>query len=143
MRAQGILETAIYAEDLGAAEAFYGQVFGLDLVRRLEGQFAFFRCGEGMLLVFDPRATSRADPRNPIPRHGASGPGHVCFRAEDATELALWERHFKSHGVAIELDHVWPSGGRSLYLRDPAGNSVEIAEPLIWGDVFAVGAESL
>ena len=26
----------------------------------------------------------------------------------------------------------WPNGARSLYFRDPAGNSVEIAEPRLW-----------
>ncbi|MGN6582964.1 MAG: glyoxalase/bleomycin resistance/extradiol dioxygenase family protein, partial [Rhizobiaceae bacterium] len=25
------------------------------------------------------------------------------------------------------------SGGRSIYFRDPAGNSIEFAEPRIWG----------
>lgn len=143
MRAQGILETAIYAEDLEAAETFYRRVFGLECLRRLEGQFVFLRCGPALLLIFDPRASARPDPSNPIPRHGATGPGHVCFRAADATELALWHRHFLALGVPIEADHIWPGGGRSLYLRDPAGNSVEIAEPRIWGDVFTGAAESL
>jgi hypothetical protein len=35
--------------------------------------------------------------------------------------------------VAIEADFEWPKGGRSIYFRDPAGNSVEFAEPRIWG----------
>jgi hypothetical protein len=34
--------------------------------------------------------------------------------------------------VAIESDFAWPGGGRSLYFRDPAGNSLEFAEPAIW-----------
>lgn len=32
-----IMETAIYADDLDAAEAFYRDVFGLEVVRRLAG----------------------------------------------------------------------------------------------------------
>jgi hypothetical protein len=35
-------------------------------------------------------------------------------------------------GVAIEADYLWPSGGRSLYFRDSAGNCLEFAEPKIW-----------
>jgi catechol 2,3-dioxygenase-like lactoylglutathione lyase family enzyme len=27
----------------------------------------------------------------------------------------------------------WPAGGRSLYIRDPAGNLVELAPPTLWG----------
>jgi catechol 2,3-dioxygenase-like lactoylglutathione lyase family enzyme len=61
-----------------------------------------------------------------IPLHGAFGPGHVAFSASD-TELADW------HGVAIERTIDWPGGGRSLYFRDPAGNSLELATPRIWG----------
>ena len=36
-------------------------------------------------------------------------------------------------GVEIEVDYLWPGGGRSIYFRDPAGNSLEFAEPSIWG----------
>ena len=33
----------------------------------------------------------------------------------------------------IEKDVAWPNGGRSLYFRDPAGNCLELASPLVWG----------
>jgi catechol 2,3-dioxygenase-like lactoylglutathione lyase family enzyme len=36
-------------------------------------------------------------------------------------------------GVAIESEVRWPKGGRSIYFRDPAGNSLECAEAKIWG----------
>jgi len=36
-------------------------------------------------------------------------------------------------GVAIESQVTWPRGGRSLYIRDPAGNCVELASPKLWG----------
>jgi hypothetical protein len=34
--------------------------------------------------------------------------------------------------VAVESDYTWPGGGRSLYFRDPAGNSLELGTPAIW-----------
>lgn len=37
-----------------------------------------------------------------------------------------------SHGVAIEADFLWPNGARSIYFRDPAGNSLECAEARLW-----------
>jgi catechol 2,3-dioxygenase-like lactoylglutathione lyase family enzyme len=36
------------------------------------------------------------------------------------------------HGVEIEAEVTWPSGGQSIYFRDPAGNSVELATPQTW-----------
>ena len=35
-------------------------------------------------------------------------------------------------GIAIESDFHWPHGPRSVYVRDPAGNSVEFADPALW-----------
>ena len=42
---EGILETALYATDLDAAEAFYGNVLGLEKIARLGNRHVFFRCG--------------------------------------------------------------------------------------------------
>lgn len=131
-RADAILETVLYARDLAAAEAFYTGVFGLEVVRRLDGKFVFLRCGAGMLLIFDPDEAARPNPENPIPRHGADGPGHVCFAA-GAAGIDGWRARFAALGLDLEADHSWPGGARSLYLRDPAGNSVEVGEPRMWG----------
>ncbi|GHE04855.1 hypothetical protein U879_02295 [Defluviimonas sp. 20V17] len=133
MQATAILETVLYATDLEAAEAFYTRVFGLQVVRRLAGKFVFFRCGAGMLLIFDPVQSAAVDPANPIPRHGAVGAGHLCFATGPGQTIEAWRAHFAAQGVAIETLHVWPGGARSLYLRDPAGNSIEIGEPKMWG----------
>lgn len=131
-RPPAILETVLYAHDLDAAEAFYTEVFGLTRVRRLEGKFVFLRCAGGMLLLFDPAQSAAPNSDNPIPRHGARGPGHVCFAAR-AEDLPGWRARLAAHGVPVEAEHAWPGGARSLYLRDPAGNSVELAEPRMWG----------
>jgi catechol 2,3-dioxygenase-like lactoylglutathione lyase family enzyme len=66
-----------------------------------------------------------------VPTHGAKGPGHLCFRAPGGT-IDDWRRHLEAAGVEIEMDFEWPQGGRSIYFRDPAGNSLEFAEPRIW-----------
>ncbi|MBP1805868.1 VOC family protein [Rubellimicrobium aerolatum] len=129
-----ILETAIYAEDLAAAESFYAGVMGLEVVGRQAGRHLFLRCGAGMLLVFDPRATAVVDPEAPlpVPPHGATGPGHLCFAAEPLG-LETWRARLEAAGLPIEAVVDWPRGGRSIYLRDPAGNSLEVAEARIWG----------
>ena|SRR5688572_21932687 len=130
MHARDILETCLCVDDLAMAERFYRDVLGLELFDRQAGRHVFFRCGLRMFLVFDPRESSQADGK--IPPHGTSGAGHVCFAARD-DELPSWEAHLAAAGVAIEAVVDWPGGGRSLYFRDPAGNSVEIATPRIWG----------
>jgi catechol 2,3-dioxygenase-like lactoylglutathione lyase family enzyme len=135
MQPAAILETAIYAGDLVAAEDFYGRTLGLPLIAKVPGRHLFFRVGEGVLLVFDPAATEiRApDAMLPVPVHGARGAGHVCFAAS-RDEIDAWRDHLTRAGVPIEVEFDWPNGARSLYIRDPAGNSVEFAEPRLWQD---------
>ncbi len=128
----GILETVLYAGDLTSAKRFYGKVLGLDLFSEEPGRHVFFRCGAQMLLLFDPAVTETPGSSLPVPPHGSRGPGHVCFRAE-SSDIETWRRRLQDAGVDIESDFEWPQGGRSIYFRDPAGNSLEFAEPRIWG----------
>jgi catechol 2,3-dioxygenase-like lactoylglutathione lyase family enzyme len=131
MRASRIFETCLYASDLAAAAQFYIDVLGLEIVARpMDGRLIALRCGEGVLLIFDPERTRRDEAG--VPRHGTTGQGHVAFAAT-ADELANWGEKLKSFGVAIEQEVEWPEGGRSIYFRDPAGNSVELAPPTLWG----------
>jgi catechol 2,3-dioxygenase-like lactoylglutathione lyase family enzyme len=129
MKVQSVLETAIYADDLEKAEKFYTDVLGLELFERQAGRHVFFRCGESMFLIFKAEATLAPDAL--FPPHGAHGPGHVAF-AVSMSSLPAWKERLERNGVRIEKDFKWPNGGRSLYFRDPAGNSVELASPLIW-----------
>jgi catechol 2,3-dioxygenase-like lactoylglutathione lyase family enzyme len=133
MRAESILETVIYAEDPQACGTFYTRVFGLSVQRAVPGRFCFLRCGGQMLLIFAPGPASDPAQQHGIPAHGAVGAGHLCFRAVDSADLGRWRRHFESLGIPIEHQHQWEGGGRSIYIRDPAGNSVEVAEAAIWG----------
>ena len=128
-----ILETALYAADLDAAEAFYSGVLGLEKLSRVGNRHVFFRCGTQVLLVFNPTETviPSSNPAMPVPTHGATGPGHICFSAS-AQELDALCIRLGVEGIEIEADFNWPNGARSVYFRDPAGNSVEFAEPRLW-----------
>ena len=78
MRPAAILESALYVDDLDAAEAFYGDLLGLERIAKDEGRHVFFRCGSGVVLLFYARATEvpRAPGAGlPVPPHGAHGPG--------------------------------------------------------------------
>jgi catechol 2,3-dioxygenase-like lactoylglutathione lyase family enzyme len=82
-----------------------------------------------MLLLFNPLVSRESDGH--FPSHGAFGAGHVAFAVRQA-ELPAWTLWLEQRGVAIEKVIDWPGGGRSLYFRDPAGNSLELATPRIW-----------
>jgi catechol 2,3-dioxygenase-like lactoylglutathione lyase family enzyme len=130
MQAKHIFETCLYAEDLVAAEAFYTRVLGLELVSNLSCRGISLKCGHGVVLIFDPRQTKI--PHHDIPTHGCNSNGHMAFLV-DPKELDNWRKHLQECNVAIESEVNWPEGGTSIYFRDPAGNSVELAPPTLWG----------
>ena len=130
-----VLESCLYATNLDAIERFYTEVIGLEKHTREDGRHVFFRCGEGMVLVFNPEQTSSVATTiggASVPLHGTRGAGHLAFAIREA-DISGWRSHLERKGVEIESEVHWPQGGTSLYLRDPAGNSVELATPIIWG----------
>lgn len=133
MQAKHIMETALYVRDIEEAVVFYRDVLGLELALPYNHRNAFFRCGKGMLLLFNAQETvkSAAPDLLPVPAHGTMGNGHICFAAS-REEIAQWHVHFTANGIAIEQEFDWPNGAHSLYLRDPSGNSLEFAEPKLW-----------
>ncbi|QDU97431.1 VOC family protein [Lignipirellula cremea] len=137
MKPDRILETCLYVDDLAAAEEFYAGVLGLELHSQEPGRHLFFYCGESMLLLFNPAVSSET--QGEIPAHGAKGAGHLALAVEEPT-MPDWKKRLEQAGVAIEVDYSWSRGGRSLYFRDPAGNSLELATPRIWSRRFTTGA---
>jgi len=129
MNIQAIIETALYVDDLGQAEEFYRDVLGLTVIGKEPGRHVFFQVGTAsVLLAFLAEATLKGDH---LPAHGAKGPGHFALGIA-ADELNAWKQRLEEKGVGIE-QVVWPRGGKSIYFRDPAGNSVELVTPGIWG----------
>jgi catechol 2,3-dioxygenase-like lactoylglutathione lyase family enzyme len=130
MNIQAVIETAIYVDDLDAAESFYGSILGLRVIGKEAGRHVFFQVGDSnVLLAFVPDTTLKGEM---LPAHGAKGPGHFALGI-DRQSWDAWRQHLKAHGVAIEKEVEWPEGGKSIYFRDPAGNSVELVTPGVWG----------
>ena len=126
MRPRRVYETVVYATDLEAARAFYRDALGLREVE--DGVFRLD--DDGVLLLFDPTLSSQ--PGRVVPSHGPTGAVHVAFSVGEG-ELEAWRERLAEHGVQLEQDHDWQRGGaRSLYVRDPAGNSVELVEGDLW-----------
>ena len=127
MKASRIYETVVYAADLEAAAVFYQEVLGMELLRRHD-LVLVFDCDPGVLLIFDP-AKARQSGRD-VPSHGPSGPGHLAFSCR-SEELASWRQQLAEHGVEIEAEVDW-GNARSIYFRDPAGNSLEFVGGELW-----------
>ena len=126
----GVYETVLYAADVEATARFYADVLGLHQIEKPTELSAVFRLPDGgVLLIFDP--TRSSTPGRPVPSHGATGAGHVAFAVEPGTLDASADA-LRRHGIEIEQEISWDEGGRSLYVRDPAGNSVELVEGEAW-----------
>ena len=129
----GILETALYTDDMARARAFYEGVLELKAIFTDNRLCAYGVAERNVLLVF--RRGSARDtttmPGGVIPGHDGSGPLHLAF-AISREDLERWEQQLNSHGIAIEGHTDWKRGGRSIYFRDPDGHLLELATPGLW-----------
>jgi catechol-2,3-dioxygenase len=113
-------EVALCVNDLEVMREFYETIVGLELMRRFPG-IVFFRIGEGyaghttILALFDrDRATE-------IERTTLD---HLAFTIEIAdyeTEL----QRLRAAGIEVRPEIFEWVGWRSLFIRDPEGNTVE------------------
>lgn len=127
---QRVYETVLYAEDVRDTASFYADMLGLRLVEKPDELSAAFRLPDGgVLLLFDPRLASR--PGRRVPSHGTTGAGHVAFAVQPGS-LDEWDERLAALGIEVEQAVDWHARGRSLYLRDPAGNSVALVDGDIW-----------
>ena len=128
-----VLETALYVDDLDRAVQFYERVIGLSVLSRGD-RLAAMDAGEGTVLLLFLRgatASGAAFEGGRIPPHDGAGQTHFAF-AIDSGDLDSWRRHLAAEGVEIESEVNWARGGKSIYFRDPDGDSVELATPGVW-----------
>jgi catechol 2,3-dioxygenase-like lactoylglutathione lyase family enzyme len=120
MRAIGINHVSISAPDLEASIRFYREVFGMELVPapRFPGQpVVWLRLGDQQLHLFQ---------RKGAPRYHHFGIDVDDFEAAYRMLRGLEIRDQTTFlGGVVEL----PGGEAQMYLRDPAGNLVELDCP--------------
>jgi catechol 2,3-dioxygenase-like lactoylglutathione lyase family enzyme len=132
-RVTGIVETALYVDDLPRASRFYVELFGFPVMVQ-DARIVALDVGPGSVLLLFKRGASREAQPTPagyVPPHDGSGPLHFAF-AIPAADLEAWESRLAENGIAIEGRAHWPRGGTSLYFRDPDQHLVELATPGIW-----------
>jgi catechol 2,3-dioxygenase-like lactoylglutathione lyase family enzyme len=130
---EGVLETALYVNDLPRAIEFYKSVFEFETLFADERLCAFNVSNRQVLLLFLKGASDQAMTVSggTIPPHDGDGHLHLAFAiAED--ELEKWEKQFAEKEIHIESRVRWPRGGVSLYIRDPEGHLIELATPGLW-----------
>lgn len=131
----GILETAVYVDDLDQARGFYGDLLGLRRILDTPRMMTFAVASGQVLLVFR-RGSTRDDTHTPdgtVPGHHSEGPAHFAFSIP-AEAYDGWKAHLEKAGLTITGEVRWPKGGRSLYFNDPDGNVLEMATPGLWPD---------
>lgn len=135
MKPYSILETVLYADDLERASWFYGEVLNLEQPGGVSELMTHFRVDENhVLLIFNPQMSDR--PGRDVPSHGPRGAGHIALRIEES-EYDAWLDRLSSFGIGIEQEITWGDDdgfdrGRSIYCRDPYGNSIELITADIW-----------
>jgi catechol 2,3-dioxygenase-like lactoylglutathione lyase family enzyme len=132
-RINGIVESCLFSSDLPRSVRFYQDQLGLRLLESGEGLCVFSVADKQVLLIF--RGGGKLEPiptpGGMIPPHGAAGQLHFAFAISKA-DLAAWEERLLAQGIKIESKVNWPTGGQSLYFRDPDNHLVELATPGIW-----------
>ncbi|MGE5178486.1 MAG: VOC family protein [Bacteroidota bacterium] len=123
----GVLETALYVEDLDRSTRFYQDLFGFDQVYAGPRLTALAVPGRQVLLLFKKGASSALE-KTP---HDGWGELHMAF-AIPAEALAEWESRLRARGIEIVEKTEWKRGGTSLYFRDPDRHLIELATPGLW-----------
>lgn len=129
----GILETAVYVEDMDRSIRFYQEVMQFHKLIGDERFCALQAAQQQVLLLFKKGASTQpvVIEGGTIPPHDGSGQTHLAF-AISAQELGPWERWFEQHQVVIESKVRWERGGQSIYFRDPDGHLLELVTPGCW-----------
>lgn len=131
----GVLETALYVDDMERARRFYENVMGLAPMVE-DARLVAYPIGPGSVLLLFRRGSTLDPvtlPGGLVPSHDGAGPLHMAF-AIARNDLDTWSARLEAAGVAIESRVDWPRGGKSLYFRDPDGHALELATPGLWAN---------
>jgi catechol 2,3-dioxygenase-like lactoylglutathione lyase family enzyme len=122
LRVKGLDHVVLRVADMDRAIAFYEEVLGLQVERRLESiGLVQLRAGSAMIDLV-PRTEDEDDGRNM---------DHFAVRIEEMDVAAL-TAHLKRHGIdpgEVRRRYGAEGYGSSLYITDPDGNTVELKGP--------------
>jgi catechol 2,3-dioxygenase-like lactoylglutathione lyase family enzyme len=133
MTVTGVLETAIYVDDVRRSVEFYRRIFEFEVLVGDDRFCALNVANRQVFLIFKKGGTLHPMPMpgGILPPHDGSGQTHFAFSIP-AADLSAWEQRLAEAGIAIESRVAWPAGGHSLYFRDPDGHLAELVTPGCW-----------
>lgn len=112
-------------DDVDAAQAFYVDTLGFELVARWGPPFAMVKRGDLTLWLSGP-GSSAARPLADGSRPAPGGWNRLVIEVEDLTALVA---NLERSGARFRSAIVSGPGGRQILVDDPAGNPVELFEP--------------
>ncbi|MGI8924854.1 MAG: VOC family protein [Fimbriimonadales bacterium] len=119
---KAIREVAFKVRDLDQMHAFYENLIGLQLMRRFPTS-AFFKVAAGQAGHTQILALFRRDENPPDGHH--STVDHIAFSI-DLADFEPERARLEALGLHVKTaEHCWVQW-RSLYVRDPEGNNVEL-----------------
>ena len=135
----GLVEAALFVEELPRACDFYEQVLGLGKVKASDTGCVFRVADQRYLLIISrkaahtPNKTASGDVLPPcaLPQQDGQGPGHIAFGIPK-DEVDSWRQRLAKYNVDLLSEISWETGARSLYFRDPDGHMIELATAGIW-----------
>jgi len=132
----GVVETALYVDDLERSGRFYEGVFGFRLLMSEDRMRAYSVADKQVLLLFKVGSSTQPSPMHGgiIPPHDGRGTLHMAFSISP-DEVEPWKRQLEQKGVALESQvHCGDNSplGDSLYFRDPDGHLIELITPGCW-----------
>lgn len=129
-RIKGLGEVSIQVKDLEDMSRFYEEVVGLEVLRR-EERFVFFKVAEGYgghtqnLALFDVNGGSSSEGKSAVLSAEQSTLHHIAFNVA-LEDYEPEKRRLEGLGLRVNATvHEWLHV-RSLYFRDPEGNSLEL-----------------
>jgi catechol 2,3-dioxygenase-like lactoylglutathione lyase family enzyme len=133
---RGVLETALYVQDLDRSQAFYEKVLGCKETLREKGRLhALLLPGASQVLLLFAVGKSLHPTDTPggrIPPHDGHGQLHLAFEI-GREDIEPWRMRLREQGIGVESEVDCPKGGHSIYFRDPDGHLLELVTRECWG----------
>ncbi len=126
----GMRHLALQVQDLEACERFYVNILGMRVLRRAHEDLVYLTLGNDNLSLSRAKADTGGDPQRL---------DHLGFVVDRAEDVDAWHDYLLARGVEVTRGpHDHADGGRSLYCRDPDGNSVQpLYHPSVSGQRLA------
>ena len=117
MNVLGVHHVSIEVDDLQAAKPFYLEAMGFTALPRPDFGFAglWLSVGDGELHIVE------------VPRPIAEGGHHFAVHVADLDDAMATLR---GHGVKVDDFPATAGAGRQAFLHDPAGNLIELNQPV-------------